>query len=353
MGNLRHLCEFRGEAGELEIGRRAEGRRRVREGRDREGRRRLEGQGLRRARSSATTSTAGPCRTAPTTSARPARSAPPPIPARVFKGIRGPGPDGQQARHPARPRGRGRARRREPAVRPRLRAGRRRAASSRSGRTPDGRAAGAVHRQEQGKLALDEGVFGERFHGPLVHEAVRAELAARRRGTASTKTRAEVAMTGAKAWRQKGTGRARVGALSVAAAHRRRRGLRARSRAPTRSRSTARRQRRALRAALALHAERGSIAGVDAARLGRALHQAGRRGAGARSTARARVLVVLAEGEESCAKSFRNIAGRDRSRRRPGGRGRRGRRRPPRGLRGRRSSASPRRRARREAEEAE
>ena len=61
-----------------------------------------------------------------------------------------------------------------------------------------------------GSLELDEAVFGESFHGPLVHEAVRAELAAQRRGTASTKTRAEVAMTGAKAWRQKGTGRARV-----------------------------------------------------------------------------------------------------------------------------------------------
>ena len=51
---------------------------------------------------------------------------------------------------------------------------------------------------KQGKLALDEGVFGERFHGPLVHEAVRAELAAQRRGTASTQTRGEVSMTGAK-----------------------------------------------------------------------------------------------------------------------------------------------------------
>ena len=57
-----------------------------------------------------------------------------------------------------------------------------------------------------GTLALDESVFAERFHGPLVHEAVRAELAAQRRGTASTQTRGEVRMTGAKAWRQKGTG---------------------------------------------------------------------------------------------------------------------------------------------------
>src|SRR3954466_1118188 len=67
----------------------------------------------------------------------------------------------------------------------------------------------------QGSVTLDEAVFGERFHESLVHEAVRAELAARRRGTASTLTRGEVSMTGAKAWRQKGTGRARAGALST------------------------------------------------------------------------------------------------------------------------------------------
>ena len=60
-------------------------------------------------------------------------------------------------------------------------------------------------------LALDDAVFGESFHGPLVHEAVRAELAAQRRGTASTQTRGEVSMTGAKAWRRRRSspGRAR------------------------------------------------------------------------------------------------------------------------------------------------
>ena len=81
--------------------------------------------------------------------------------------------------------------------------------------------------KKQGKLTLDEAVFGESFHGPLVHEAVRAELAARRRGTASTKTRAEVDMTGAKAWRQKGTGPRPRGRPLGGAPHRRRRDLRA------------------------------------------------------------------------------------------------------------------------------
>jgi large subunit ribosomal protein L4 len=72
----------------------------------------------------------------------------------------------------------------------------------------------AVLGQKTGKAELDEAVFGEKFHMALVHETVRAELNARRRGTSSTKTRGEVAMTGAKAFRQKGTGRARAGALS-------------------------------------------------------------------------------------------------------------------------------------------
>src|SRR5918993_6087877 len=114
-----------------------------------------------------------------------------------------------------------------------------------------------------GTLALDESVFGERFHGPLVHEAVRAELAAQRRGTASTQTRGEVSMTGAKAWRQKGTGRARVGELSTpnrvggGVAF----GPKPRSYTVKINRKA---RRRALRSALSVHAERGSIAVLDA-----------------------------------------------------------------------------------------
>ena len=65
------------------------------------------------------------------------------------------------------------------------------------------------------KADLPAAVFGEEFHESLVHETARADLAARRRGTASTLGRGEVSMTTAKAWRQKGTGRARVGALSA------------------------------------------------------------------------------------------------------------------------------------------
>src|SRR5947208_2723816 len=62
-----------------------------------------------------------------------------------------------------------------------------------------------------GTVDLDSGAFEARFNMPLVHETVRAELNARRRGTASTLTRGEVSGGGAKPWRQKGTGRARAG----------------------------------------------------------------------------------------------------------------------------------------------
>jgi large subunit ribosomal protein L4 len=159
----------------------------------------------------------------------------------------------------------------------------------------------------QGKVDLDEAVFGQSFHGPLVHETVRAEQAAQRRGTASTKTRAEVSMTGAKAWRQKGTGRARVGALS--AGQRTGGGVifgpKPRSYTVKVNRKA---RRRALRAALSLHAERGSLAALDPAAFDApSTKQAFEALAGFGDGGRA--LVVLADGEEICAKSFRNIAG--------------------------------------------
>jgi len=158
-----------------------------------------------------------------------------------------------------------------------------------------------------GTLALDDAVFGESFHGSLVHEAVRAELAARRRGTASTQTRGEVSMTGAKAWRQKGTGRARVGALSTpnrvggGVAF----GPKPRSYTVKVNRKA---RRRALRAALSVHAERGSIAAIDPSKFdtpstkAAAAALAGLDGEGS-------VLVVLTDGEETCVKSFRNLSG--------------------------------------------
>jgi len=62
-----------------------------------------------------------------------------------------------------------------------------------------------------GKISLPEEIFGQKVNPGLIHEALVSQLAAARRGTASTKTRGEVSGGGAKPWRQKGTGRARAG----------------------------------------------------------------------------------------------------------------------------------------------
>jgi large subunit ribosomal protein L4 len=159
---------------------------------------------------------------------------------------------------------------------------------------------------EAKKVKLDDSAFGARFSGPLVHQSVRAEQAARRRGTAATKTRGMVSGGGAKPWRQKGTGRARAGS----------------NRSPLwtgggivfgpRPRSYAfkvnrKEQRAALRSALSVHAERHSIAILDAASFATP------------KTRRAQelledwdqprpTLVVLAAEESFAALSFRNLA---------------------------------------------
>ncbi len=72
-------------------------------------------------------------------------------------------------------------------------------------RTPDGGTAGTVE--------LDEAIFGIEPNMAALHQTVTAQLAARRSGSHSTLTRAEVRGGGAKPWRQKGTGRARQGSI--------------------------------------------------------------------------------------------------------------------------------------------
>jgi len=156
-----------------------------------------------------------------------------------------------------------------------------------------------------GSVTLDPTAFEARFNMGLVHESVRAELAARRRGTAATLTRGQVRGGGGKPWRQKGTGRARAGS----------------SRSPLWTgggttfgpsprhytfKVNRKERRSALRSALSLHAERGSIAAFDASAFSEP------------STAQAvgllndwdpagPVLVVLGAEEAAAGKSFRNI----------------------------------------------
>jgi large subunit ribosomal protein L4 len=161
---------------------------------------------------------------------------------------------------------------------------------------------------KDGSVDLDDDVFGEDFHMPLVHETVRAELNARRRGTQSAKTRGEVKMTGAKAFRQKGTGRARAGALSspqrvgggVAFAPKPRHYT---------VKVNRKARRRALRAVLSEHARRGSLAVIDAGDFDAPSAKRAAEGLAAFGEP-GRTLVVLGrEGEDSCLRSFRNLSG--------------------------------------------
>ena len=113
-------------------------------------------------------------------------------------------------------------------------------------------------------------------------------------------------MTGAKAWRQKGTGRARVGALSSPTRKGGGVAFGPKPRAYT-VKVNRKARRRALRAALSVHAERGSIAGVGSRRsFDTPSTKAGRRGA-RRARRRRQRAVVLTDGEENAVKSFRNL----------------------------------------------
>lgn len=65
--------------------------------------------------------------------------------------------------------------------------------------------------QKVSEIELSDAVFGSDVNESLLHEMVRMQMAARRSGTASTKERSDVQGSNRKIWRQKGTGRARVG----------------------------------------------------------------------------------------------------------------------------------------------
>ncbi len=160
---------------------------------------------------------------------------------------------------------------------------------------------------KQAKADLPKEIFGEPFHEALVHEAARADLAARRRGTHSTLTRGEVAMTTAKAWRQKGTGRARAGALSVPHRYGGGAAFGPKPRHYT-VKVNRKARRKALRAALSVHAERGSVAVLDGSTFSEPATKQAATALG-KWGASLPTLVVVGSEEEAVAKSFRNIDG--------------------------------------------
>jgi large subunit ribosomal protein L4 len=155
------------------------------------------------------------------------------------------------------------------------------------------------------KADLPKEIFAEPFHQSLVHEAARADLNARRRGTASTLTRGEVSFTTAKAWRQKGTGRARVGSLGVP---NRFGGGVAFGPKPRRYTVKVNRKarRRAMRSALSVHAERDSVAVLDAAAFETPSTKTAAQ-ALAKWGAKTPILLIVTAEEIGAMKSFRNL----------------------------------------------
>ncbi len=70
-----------------------------------------------------------------------------------------------------------------------------------------------LNNSSAGSIELADAVFGAEVNEALLYEAVRQYTAAQRSGTAATKTRHEVSGSGKKLWKQKGTGRARMGSI--------------------------------------------------------------------------------------------------------------------------------------------
>jgi len=155
------------------------------------------------------------------------------------------------------------------------------------------------------EVSLDEAVFGAEIKPSLVHEAVRAELNARRQGTRAAKSRGLVSGGRAKPWRQKGTGRARQGTIrapqfaggGVAF--------------PPTPRSfevkvNKKAARAALRSALSDHAQAGTIGVLDGSKFDTASTKAAAAVLAAWGKTTPTVLIVT-EAEEALIKSFRNL----------------------------------------------
>ena len=68
-----------------------------------------------------------------------------------------------------------------------------------------------IEKKKVAQVDLNDAVFGAEVNEAIIYDVVKMQLASRRSGTASTKTRSDVRGGGKKPWRQKGTGRARAG----------------------------------------------------------------------------------------------------------------------------------------------
>jgi large subunit ribosomal protein L4 len=154
-------------------------------------------------------------------------------------------------------------------------------------------------------VTLEAGVFAVDVNPHLIHETVRAEMAAARAGTQSAKSRGLVSGGRSKPWRQKGTGRARAG--TTRAAQWTGGGMAFPPRPRSYTLKVNRKARKtALRGALSAHAARGSLAVVDAGAFAepstkKAVELLGAWGGDLP------LLVVVQPDDEGLAKSFRNV----------------------------------------------
>ena len=155
------------------------------------------------------------------------------------------------------------------------------------------------------QISLDEAVFAAEVKPHLVHETVRAELNAQRAGTRGAKSRGLVSGGRAKPWRQKGTGRARAG--TTRAPHWTGGGVAFPPVMRSFDQKVNRKARRAaLRAALASHAQAGTLALVD----GSAWSEASTKQAAGLVSAwgqELQLVLVCTDEDENIARSFRNL----------------------------------------------
>lgn len=158
---------------------------------------------------------------------------------------------------------------------------------------------------EAGSIALDEAIFGIQPNVPVLHQVVKAQLAAARSGTQSTKTRAEVSGGGKKPFKQKGTGRARQG--SERAPHFTGGGIALGPKPRSYRQKTPKKMiQLALRSALSDRASEGRVAVVSSW----PWSPPSTKGAVAALEAlgvTGKVLVVLSRDDEDAYKSFRNL----------------------------------------------
>jgi large subunit ribosomal protein L4 len=167
---------------------------------------------------------------------------------------------------------------------------------------------------DAGTVELPDDIFGIEPNVAVMHQVVTAQLAAKRAGTHSTKTRAEVRGGGAKPWRQKGTGRARQG--SIRAPQWRGGGVAHGPKPRDYSQRTPKKMvRLALRSALSDRATESKVIvvdnwAIDAPKTKDAVRMLEAIGLRTKGEREARVLVVLFRTDEAAWKSMRNLGER-------------------------------------------